>query len=880
MSVHRSHSGNHHHTTAMTSGSNNNNTPNGDSPMQSMLPQQQQQMQDAAFVQSISYVREFSRQAAAYHVLKSEESRLHLQRSIALLSTKVPTHCYAAGPGGNLELAKFFVDLHALMSALDGDSDSETLWTCVTLLQHCSRNLEARADIVQKYCFVPLLSYLLKRTTRPERCQRLLLLLQDLTYGISIQWEEPYLVVLLEHLVDVVHSVPDSDGDANASDVDNSQAQLALSILVNLCYKNFVVLFLFLRSVNISSFSRRIQHYGLLAYKMLIILSEDVHCLEPRELHTFLRTAFAGMEDCLKQWHVPQLRHIVDFLLDAQCHAGLQRAMLSHTHFCDDIERLLNQIEARHHMDDSNEDTRKQQQLCMQLIFQLISHILQLSADNEIISLDAITPRLYELLCDWLESDLCGVAAIELLTSLLRLGKRASVAQLIAREPTNVVKLIQSAERADTKAAHVTAILRLLLTLLGSGKTEKLVLSKISESYFDKILAAPLSLLPQMLCSQTLAQSEVEKSIFGLLLLINFAGIAKKAYWDKCCALLELPQLQYALARAMLSGNEQLVTAALQIAQFEHFPKAAVAKFVASIGSKASSSPPPSEQAEQWRNLSAILKSHRTFIDKELAQRVNALVDSIGDTLRRNELHLAPVSQVIELYSHRIESLNCAAHNMQQRLEQASVQLSHSTQLTNVQNAELQQFQAKNFELLISQERLQTQCKDLKAQAAQLKANLSDLLKRWSETSEQLQANERRLSVKQSEIAGLQRDCEELRQNLSAKSDELCKLEALSKDNSTRIEKLKKTVLAYEQDIKDKLRTIEERTNDLAKTHKALEEQREARKKSEDLVSVLETQLQEKKEQIENLEMEQKETEDLRKTIMSLMESKKPKRKA
>lgn len=94
-----------------------------------------------------------------------------------------------------------------------------------------------------------------------------------------------------------------------------------------------------------------------------------------------------------------------------------------------------------------------------------------------------------------------------------------------------------------------------------------------------------------------------------------------------------------------------------------------------------------------------------------------------------------------------------------------------------------------------------------------------------------------------------------------------------------RIEKLKKSVVAYEQDIKDKMRTIEERSNELAKTNKSLEEQREARKKSEDLVSVLEAQLQEKKLQIENLEMEQKETEDLRKTIMSLMESKKPKRK-
>lgn len=96
----------------------------------------------------------------------------------------------------------------------------------------------------------------------------------------------------------------------------------------------------------------------------------------------------------------------------------------------------------------------------------------------------------------------------------------------------------------------------------------------------------------------------------------------------------------------------------------------------------------------------------------------------------------------------------------------------------------------------------------------------------------------------------------------------------------SRIDKLKKSMAAYEQDMTEKLRTIGERDRELAKTQKALEEQREACKKSEDLISVLETQLQERKAQIESLEMEQKETEDLRKTIMSLMESKKPKRKA
>ncbi|XP_017081624.2 uncharacterized protein LOC108114949 [Drosophila eugracilis] len=848
-----------------------------------------QALQDAGATLAIGYVREFRARTASFQMQRSEESLVYVQRSVALLGTKVhPIHF--APTSGNIELARFYVDLHALMGALENDgAEGDVLWACVGLVQHCSRNLEARNAIVEKFCFVPLLGVLIRRTRRVERVHRLLVLLQDLTYGIHIAWEEPYLAALIEHLAEIVLGTEDSSSATNSGSArvdDDSHCLLALSVLVNLCYNNFAVLFLFLRSVNISSFCKRIQNYGLLAYKMLIILSEDVYAFELPELYTFLRMSFAGIEDCLKHWNVAQLRHIVDFLLDSQCHAGLHRAMVSHKHFCEDVEKLLDQIDARTGMDDSQEETRKHHQICLGLVFRLVSYILQLSEDGcSSISLDSITPRLYEMVGEWLSSDLCGVAAIELLCMLLRLGKRAAVAQLVARDPSHVVNIVASAERPETKPAQVLSTLRLLIQLLQEPKTEKLVLSKISESYFDKILAAPLALVPQFLSTQSLAQSEVEKACFCLLLLVNVAGIAKKAYLDKCCTLLEQTQLQYCLARGMVSKSESLVAAVLQIAQFEDFPKSAVAKHVAGIrndscGSMAGTSVVCTDNAEQWRNLSSILKGHRTFTDKEMAQRVNALLDSIGGIVRRNELASAPVSQVIELYNHRIDSLNGAVLSLEQRLEQAGQQLASGTQLAHVQSAELERFQATNFELLISQERLQSQCKDLKQQTVELKSNMTNLLKQMSENSVHLQANERRLLVKKSEIADLQRDCDELRTNLNAKSEELTRMEALNKENTSRIDKLKKSMVAYEQDMKEKLRTIEERDRELAKTHKSLEEQREAGKKSEDLISVLETQLQERKDQIEHLEMEQKETEDLRKTIMSLMESKKPKRKA
>lgn len=277
---------------------------------------------------AISYVRDFSTQAALYRNNKSEDSLILLNRSASLLSTTIQSQHFAPG---NLEVSKFYIDLHAVMGSLSSDSDA--LWACVSLLQHCSKNLDARKSIVDEYRFIPLLTFLLKRTTGGDKQQKVLTLLQELTFGIQITWEEPYIVVLLEQLVHIVYQATEEG--------EETHAQLALSVLINLCYKNFVVLFLFLRSVNISTFSRRIQNYGVLANKMLIILSEDIHSPDQKELHLFIRSCFATVDECIKHWNVPHLRHIVEFLKDSKAHSGLHQAMMSYQFYFEDIEKLL-----------------------------------------------------------------------------------------------------------------------------------------------------------------------------------------------------------------------------------------------------------------------------------------------------------------------------------------------------------------------------------------------------------------------------------------------------------------------------------------------------------------------------------------------------------
>ncbi|XP_037938135.1 uncharacterized protein LOC119671530 [Teleopsis dalmanni] len=818
---------------------------------------------------AISYIREFSLQAGRYRTQKTEEVLLMINRSASVLSTTIQAQYFNPL---QLEISKFFIDLHAVMTALPPDSDA--LWTCVTLVTHCMRNLDARRAIIEEYRFVPMLTLVLKRTQAEDKRRRVLVLLQELTYGIRITWEESYLTTLFNQLIGIIN---------NATDGDETDALVALSIIINLIYKNFVVHFLFLRTVNISKLTRKILNYGMLANKLLIILSDDFNAPDEKYMQTFLRTTFSTIDDCIRNWNVPHLRHIVDFLTDSSSNCYLHNALMNYTYYVEDIERILENLENVTDGSDPNEDLRKHQHMSLGLIFQLLRYILNLSLEprtdgtENIISIDSNIPRLYELLSFWVSSDICGVDAINLLDTLVLIAKKDTLSQRISRDPALVIQLIAITENTESTAQHKSAILQFLLTLLHQNKTEKLILSKITESYFDKLLA-PLLASKTETSVTTMAIEEIEKSIFCLVLLINFASIAKKAYFEKCCMLLQMQQIQYSLARGILNGGETVACAIFKISQFEHFPQAQVAKEISSLNasSKYMTHTPSSEQ---WCNINSILKSHKNLVSKEVEERLQALIELLSNAHRNNQLNNIATSHVVELLNYNVQKFEGIESSMRDRLDAASAEITNLTQRINLQNAELQKYHTLNFELHINQENLQTECKDLKKQKENLTINLTDLMKKLSQSTESLQVSEKRLSVKISEMIALQQQHKELIEQFTNKTEELEKLQATSKDNVVRIEKLKKSLVAFETDIKEKVRIIDDRDRELAKSHKALEELKEAKKKSEGIITVLEGQIQEKNETIRNYEMELSETEEMRKTIMSLMESKKPKRK-
>lgn len=70
--------------------------------------------------------------------------------------------------------------------------------------------------------------------------------------------------------------------------------------------------------------------------------------------------------------------------------------------------------------------------------------------------------------------------------------------------------------------------------------------------------------------------------------------------------------------------------------------------------------------------MNAVLKSQKAFVSKEFEERLQALIETITQANRNNQLNNLTTSQIIELFNYKIEKLSTSEENMQKRLEQAS----------------------------------------------------------------------------------------------------------------------------------------------------------------------------------------------------------------
>lgn len=310
----------------------------------------------------------------------------------------------------------------------------------------------------------------------------------------------------------------------------------------------------------------------------------------------------------------------------------------------------------------------------------------------------------------------------------------------------------------------------------------------------------------------------------------------------------------------------------------------------------------PNTTRSQWPNINELLKSNQLPLNKDIEERLDALLGVIEKAHQNSEITSIATSQLIEVYSNKINLLKNGEKNFERKLESASEEVIHLSQQVALQKAELEKVHAMNYRLHLNQERLQTECRDLGEQKTNLKSNITNLMKKMSEQLESIKINEKRLEVKSSELVVMTEKFSDLSKKYEDKTEELDRLKSTSKEyvsrflinfhsssifihpnpplfQVSRIDKLKKSIDVCESDIKEKKRSISEKEKEIAKYSRTVDDLKESLAKSENMVKLMEQQIAEKNECIRGYENELSETEEMRKTILSLMESKRPKRK-
>lgn len=230
---------------------------------------------------------------------------------------------------------------------------------CLSLLELCVVHEELRQDLLERYKFQTVLAMYLNKNNDRKIIKRLLRLLNDLTYNIQITWSEPYLAPLVHRLFDLIGYREEA----------SESAHLALSVLVNLAYKNPPTTEIFYSTINIE-FLKSIQSFGVLTNQMYYILGQH----SPKDLLGSVHLYFKEIDRCLKLHLVGDIGRTVDFALDVFRQEN--EFMRSHKGLIN--EQLDTLLEAVGVGDSQGGQTNGEHLRCLAKVLEFLYHLIEL----------------------------------------------------------------------------------------------------------------------------------------------------------------------------------------------------------------------------------------------------------------------------------------------------------------------------------------------------------------------------------------------------------------------------------------------------------------------------------------------------------------------
>ncbi|KAB0793304.1 hypothetical protein PPYR_12924 [Photinus pyralis] len=765
-------------------------------------------------------IKQFIIATTDYIQIKGEDSANGINRHLELINEAADLSIF--DPHVNL-VVEFFVCLHELLSNLE--PGSFLVWPCIDVLTLACKNLSARMVLIQTYQFMPLLSRSLSNQLPKEKKLKILGLMQELSCGIKISWQIPYLIHIMSTLT---HWIENSDQDIQA---------LSLAVLVNLCYKNVPAVYTLSRCIDIKKFIRFcLPLKGLKVEvhvcKLLIILDYMNGKVPEDVVLKSIEVTFKSLIEAFRAKDYILLRHVAEFCLDMwdnNCHS---RTLLNFNGYDGDVESLLVELEGRH--EDARNNNVSQ---CVAVVFQFLHFVMQKRRPN----IKLLDKRLVNLALKWVQvNHVCSNAYEILRTLAANVTEETSITldPLLTSLPIYLLDIVNGEEEVNTNIEtnrRLKSLLELLRSLIRTDSTRERVLAILKEDLFIKIFVPLLNKSPtktraHYTSTQTLDAVLLYASAIVLISeLCKYDGMWRSFFAD----LMQQRQIHMVLAQALYNGTKETKTLIMSISSCEHFPINRVSEAMCELQ--------PAMQLETTKSVSNPISDNFNFPMMSVTQseKLNDLMAKIKEAYNQSLLSIS-MADIMELYEYKIASMNQAERagtasieaatmhctHLQHRVAQLTAEVSKLRQL-GLHSQQCNEEMAKTKEAVLAEKAKLQELLD--AEKSRYASQLSAKEKVLKDTMQLLEDTSKRLKVVETEKGALEEKQTNLKQIVAKLEDNILKKEALVQKNeeiilrtNANVDHLNLQVSQLEKQVKRGENELASKTRELSEVSKEL----------------------------------------------------------
>ncbi|XP_013144765.1 PREDICTED: uncharacterized protein LOC106108211 [Papilio polytes] len=288
---------------------------------------------NAADAAKFANLKAFVNAAREFEATHSENAINLMTRYLGLIASSCDLSIFSPGRS---EVCAFFSSLWRVMS--DGRGPH---WAGVAVLARASIEPSARHALTHTYKFMPILARLLCNVISNDKKIKLLSVMQDISYGIKISWQESYLSGLMKQLTDWILQ-PMTEPQHRTI------GHKSLTVLVNVCYSNLPAIYALMRTVDTKEFVVHLINLkeggygGVEVCRLLLSLSGAAR---PHDVHGYLACTLRTLHPALGDRDATQLLHAYTFINDLCSDPNLRNHVCTYPNFNGPIQEAIKDAE-------------------------------------------------------------------------------------------------------------------------------------------------------------------------------------------------------------------------------------------------------------------------------------------------------------------------------------------------------------------------------------------------------------------------------------------------------------------------------------------------------------------------------------------------------